>query len=128
VLFLLIEVDQLPCKSTSLNLNSELGYITRKQIVEELDISNNLEMHRDATTKRCTAHLNKFGKLFVISNMSLLKFLLAFSSVELLSVIILFTLFKILFPLSISELLVSCKSTSLSLNSELGYITRLLKS
>ena len=47
-----VEVDQLPCKSTSLNLNSELGYITRKQIVEELDISNNLEMHRDATTKK----------------------------------------------------------------------------
>ena len=41
----------MPCKSTSLSLNSELGYITRKQIVEELDISNNLEMHRDATTK-----------------------------------------------------------------------------
>lgn len=47
-----VEVDQLPCKSTSLNLNSELGYITRKQIVEELDISNNLTMHRDATTKK----------------------------------------------------------------------------
>jgi hypothetical protein len=46
-----VEVDQLPCKSTSLSLNSELGYISRKQIVEELDISNNLEMHRDATTK-----------------------------------------------------------------------------
>ena len=47
-----VEVDQLPCKSTSLNLNSELGYITRKQIVEELDTSNNLTMHRDATTKK----------------------------------------------------------------------------
>jgi hypothetical protein len=53
-----VEVDQLPCTSTSLNLNSELGYITRKQIVEELDISNNLTMHRDATT---TKGRNVFG-------------------------------------------------------------------
>ena len=53
-----VEVDQLPCTSTSLNLNSELGYITRKQIVEELYISNKLTMHRDATT---TKGRNVFG-------------------------------------------------------------------
>jgi hypothetical protein len=50
--FVDVEVDQLPCKSTSSSLNSEFGYITRKQIVEELDISNNLTMHIDATTKK----------------------------------------------------------------------------
>ena len=47
-----IAIEDLPSSATSAKLNSELGQVSRIQLIEEIKNSEHITMHRDGTTKK----------------------------------------------------------------------------
>jgi len=47
-----IKCNELPSASTALSFNTEMGILSREQILENCTVSDNLTMYRDATTKK----------------------------------------------------------------------------
>lgn len=47
-----IKCDELPSASTALSFNTEIGILSREQILDNCTVSDKLTMYRDATTKK----------------------------------------------------------------------------